>query len=72
MSVTTRMQLNETDKQVELIKIKRMIKDLETAHGRGTSMISLFIPPGGNGQLVRVCKMLKEEYAVSANIKSRV
>lgn len=34
------------DKNVELWKIKRLIKSLEAARGNGTSMISLIIPVG--------------------------
>lgn len=64
-------QQSDTDKQIELLRMKNRIKALESATGKGTSMISLFIPPG-NSQLIRANKMLNEEYGVSANIKSRV
>ena len=65
----TTMNQNEIDQQVQLLRTKRLIQDLESAQGHGTSMISLYIPPG---QLVRVSRMLRNEYAVAANIKSRV
>lgn len=63
------MQHNESKKQIELIRLKKTIRELESAKGSGTSMISLFIPPG---QLIRATKMLVNEYGVSTNIKSRV
>ena len=33
------------DKQVEMWKVKKLIKSLTAARGNGTSMISLVIPP---------------------------
>lgn len=35
----------ETDKNIEIWKIKKLIKGLESARGNGTSMISLIMPP---------------------------
>ncbi|CAA2970627.1 eukaryotic peptide chain release factor subunit 1-3-like [Olea europaea subsp. europaea] len=60
----------ENDKNIEIWKIKKLIKALEAARGNGTSMISLIIPPGD--QVSRVTKMLAEEYGTASNIKSRV
>lgn len=60
----------ETDKNVEIWKIKKLIKSLQLARGNGTSMISLIIPPGD--QISRVSKMLADEYGTASNIKSRV
>ncbi|KJE91590.1 translation releasing factor eRF-1 [Capsaspora owczarzaki ATCC 30864] len=62
--------MDEADKNVEMWKIKRLIKSLETARGNGTSMISLIIPP--KDQISRVAKMLADEYGTASNIKSRV
>ncbi|KAI9230298.1 MAG: peptide chain release factor eRF1/aRF1 [Piptocephalis tieghemiana] len=59
-----------TDSQVEIWKVKRLIKSLEAARGNGTSMISLIIPP--RDQISRVAKMLADEYGTASNIKSRV
>jgi len=58
------------DKQIEIFKVKKLIKNLEAARGNGTSMISLIIPPGD--QISRVNKMLSDEYGTASNIKSRV
>lgn len=60
----------ELDHQIEMFKIKKLIKNLEAARGNGTSMISLIIPPGD--QISRVNKMLSDEYGTASNIKSRV
>jgi len=59
-----------SDKNVEIWKIKKLIKSLQKARGNGTSMISLILPPGD--QVARVSKMLADEYGTASNIKSRV
>ncbi|TPX31345.1 hypothetical protein SmJEL517_g05304 [Synchytrium microbalum] len=61
---------NAADKNVEMWKIKKLIKSLEAARGNGTSMISLIIPP--KDQISRIAKMLADEYGTASNIKSRV
>ena len=60
----------ELDQQIEIFKVKKLMKNLEAARGNGTSMISLIIPPGD--QISRVSKMLSDEYGTASNIKSRV
>eukprot|EP00561_Arcocellulus_cornucervis_P011904 CAMPEP_0185801102 /NCGR_PEP_ID=MMETSP1322-20130828/1257_1 /TAXON_ID=265543 /ORGANISM="Minutocellus polymorphus, Strain RCC2270" /LENGTH=461 /DNA_ID=CAMNT_0028496785 /DNA_START=34 /DNA_END=1419 /DNA_ORIENTATION=+ len=60
----------DTDEQIEIFKVKKLIKNLQAARGNGTSMISLIIPPGD--QISRVNKMLSDEYGTASNIKSRV
>ncbi len=60
----------DLDQQIEIFKVKKLIKNLEAARGNGTSMISLIIPPGD--QISRVSKMLSDEYGTASNIKSRV
>jgi peptide chain release factor subunit 1 len=52
-------QSNEAEKNIEIWKVKKLIKRLEAARGNGTSMISLIIPP--KDQIPRVSKMLAEE-----------
>lgn len=64
------MSDDATDKNVEIWKIKKLIKSLEAARGNGTSMISLIIPP--KDQISRQAKMLADEYGTASNIKSRV
>mmetsp|Transcript_19472 Transcript_19472/g.57920 ORF Transcript_19472/g.57920 Transcript_19472/m.57920 type:complete len:435 (+) Transcript_19472:161-1465(+) len=58
------------DKQVEIWKVKKLVKSLTLARGNGTSMISLVIPP--RDQISRIAKMLADEYGTASNIKSRV
>ncbi|KAL8922576.1 MAG: hypothetical protein Q9208_005079 [Pyrenodesmia sp. 3 TL-2023] len=63
-------QANEAEKNIEIWKVKKLIKRLEAARGNGTSMISLIIPP--KDQISRAAKMLAEEFGTASNIKSRV
>lgn len=63
-------QQNEAEKNIEIWKVKKLIKRLESARGNGTSMISLIIPP--KDQISRQSKMLAEEFGTASNIKSRV
>lgn len=58
------------ENNIEIWKIKKLIKSLELARGNGTSMISLVIPPKGQVSLTQ--KLLTEEYGTASNIKSRV
>lgn len=60
----------DEDRQVEMWKVKKLIKSLTAARGNGTSMISLVIPP--KDQVSRISKMLTDEYGTASNIKSRV
>ncbi|CAN8312106.1 unnamed protein product [Cochlearia groenlandica] len=60
----------DADTNIEMWKIKKLIKGLESARGNGTSMISLIMPP--RDQVSRVTKMLGDEYGTASNIKSRV
>jgi len=60
----------ELDHNIEIWKVKKLVKSLESARGNGTSMISLVIPP--KDQISRVTKMLADEYGTASNIKSRV
>lgn len=58
------------DRNVEMWKVRKLIKSLEMARGNGTSMISLIIPP--KDQISRITKMLADELGTANNIKSRV
>ncbi|GMM36985.1 translation termination factor eRF1 [Saccharomycopsis crataegensis] len=64
------MEDTDAEKNIEIWKIKKLIKRLENARGNGTSMISLIIPP--KGQISILNKMLTDEYGTASNIKSRV
>jgi len=63
-------QIDREARQVEMFKVKKLIKNLTAARGAGTSMISLVIPP--KDVVSRVVKMLADEYGTASNIKSRV
>lgn len=58
------------DKNVEMWKIRRLIKSLEAARGNGTSMISLIMAP--REQISKMSKLLGDEHGTASNIKSRV
>ncbi|KAG8704091.1 Polypeptide release factor (eRF1) in translation termination [Ceratobasidium sp. 428] len=58
------------DQNIQMWKMKKLIRSLEAARGAGTSMISLIIPP--KDQIARVNTTLTQEYGTASNIKSRV
>lgn len=60
----------DNDQNIEIWKVKKLIKGLEAARGNGTSMISLILPP--KDQVSRAQRMLADEYGTASNIKSRV
>ncbi|MEM1536946.1 MAG: peptide chain release factor aRF-1 [Candidatus Bathyarchaeia archaeon] len=53
---------------LELFRLKKILSMLANKEGRGTELISLYIPPGK--QISEVMNMLREEYGTAANIKS--
>ncbi|ODQ66436.1 polypeptide release factor [Nadsonia fulvescens var. elongata DSM 6958] len=61
---------NDAEKNIEIWKVKKLIKTLQTLRGNGTSMISLVMPP--RTQIPLISKMLADEYGTASNIKSRV
>ncbi|KZO90399.1 peptide chain release factor eRF/aRF subunit 1 [Calocera viscosa TUFC12733] len=63
-------QQDLAEQNIQVWKIKKLIKSLDSARGAGTSMISLIIPP--KDQISRVSAMLTQEYGTASNIKSRV
>jgi len=54
---------------VTLYRFKRLIKELESKVGRGTELISIYIPP--KKPISEVIGYLRQEYATAANIKSK-
>jgi len=54
----------------EKYEFKRLLDELRSKTGRGTELISLYIPP--DKQISDVVAQLREEYGQAANIKSRV
>lgn len=60
----------QADKNIEIWKVKKLVRNLQDARGNGTSMISLIMPP--RSQIPQYTKMLTDEYGTASNIKSRV
>ena len=53
---------------LELFRLKKILSTLANKEGRGTELISLYVPPGK--QISEVMNMLREEYGTASNIKS--
>ncbi|KZV70731.1 peptide chain release factor eRF/aRF subunit 1 [Peniophora sp. CONT] len=64
------MSQDQAEQNIQMWKVKKLIKSLDAARGAGTSMISLIIPP--KDQISRASAMLTQEYGTASNIKSRV
>ncbi|KAF8626312.1 hypothetical protein AX15_004980 [Amanita polypyramis BW_CC] len=64
------MSQDIAEQNIQMWKVKKLIKSLDAARGAGTSMISLIIPP--KDQISRASAMLTQEYGTASNIKSRV
>jgi peptide chain release factor subunit 1 len=76
LAIMSEQQANEAEKNIEIWKVKKLIKRLEAARGNGTSMISLIIrklrhfarenlanaSSAPKDQVSRAAKMLAEEY----------
>ena len=54
----------------ERYEFKKFIKELKSKVGRGTELISLYIPPGRN--VYDVVKYLRDEYDQASNIKDKL
>ncbi|KAG9509452.1 Eukaryotic peptide chain release factor subunit 1, partial [Fragariocoptes setiger] len=59
-----------SDANVEIWKIRKLIRSLEAARGNGTSMISLIM--SSREQISKMSKLLGDELGTASNIKSRV
>ncbi|MGD0177910.1 MAG: peptide chain release factor aRF-1, partial [Candidatus Bathyarchaeia archaeon] len=54
---------------VSRFRLKRTLEMLDSKEGRGTELISLYVPPGR--RIHEVMANLREEYGTASNIKSR-
>lgn len=61
MSVRTKTSL-------ELFRLKKTLNTLTKKEGRGTELISMYVPPGK--QISDAINMLRDEYGTASNIKS--
>lgn len=57
------------DLQIRRYEFRKALQELETLKGRGTELISLYIPP--SKQIPDVVQYLREEFSTSSNIKSK-
>jgi len=64
------MEAENMEKEVEKWKVKKLIKNLQSARGNGTSMITLMLTP--KDQIALMTKKLNEEHGTAQNIKSHV
>jgi len=53
---------------LELFRLRRTLTSLADKEGRGTELVSLYVPPGK--QISDVINMLRDEYGTASNIKS--
>ena len=53
---------------LERFRLKRILDTLASREGRGTQLVTLYVPPGR--QISEVTQMLKEEWGTASNIKS--
>ena len=57
------------ESQMRRYEFKKALQELENLKGRGTELISLYVPPGK--QISDVVQYLREEFSTSSNIKSK-
>jgi peptide chain release factor subunit 1 len=53
---------------LELFRLKKTLATLASKEGRGTELVSLYVPPGK--QISEVMNTLRDEYGTASNIKS--
>jgi peptide chain release factor subunit 1 len=53
---------------LEIFRLKKTLNTLASKEGRGTELVSLYVPPGK--QISEVMNMLRDEYGTASNIKS--
>lgn len=61
--------MGNDETQLRKYEFKKALEELENLRGRGTELISLYIPP--DKMIYDVVQYLREEYSTSANIKSK-
>jgi len=63
-------EADEAQEQLRAYEFRRALEEIKKVKGRGTELISVYVPPGR--QISDVMARLRNEYAESSNIKSRV
>ncbi|HHI01345.1 MAG TPA: peptide chain release factor 1, partial [Thermococcus litoralis] len=56
-------------KSAEMYELKKKVEELKKIRGRGTELVSLYIPAGYD--INKVMQQLREEYGTAQNIKSK-
>ncbi|MCS7135758.1 MAG: peptide chain release factor aRF-1 [Nitrososphaerota archaeon] len=54
---------------IELYKFKKLLNELASKEGKGTELVSIYVPP--DRSISDVINYLRQEYATAANIKSK-
>jgi peptide chain release factor subunit 1 (aeRF-1) len=57
------------ESQIRRYEFKKALTEIKDLRGRGTELISLYIPP--DKQIWDVVQYLREEFSTSSNIKSK-
>ncbi|MCS7120028.1 MAG: peptide chain release factor aRF-1 [Candidatus Bathyarchaeota archaeon] len=60
--------MNGKRTSLELFRLKKILSVLASKEGRGTELVSLYVPPGR--QISEIVQMLKDEWGTASNIKS--
>jgi len=66
--VSTTSSASVRRSSLERFRLKKALSVLSKKEGRGTELVSLFVPPGK--QIAEVTNMLRQEYGTASNIKS--
>ena len=61
--------MSKTNPSLERFRFQRMLETLESKEGRGTELITVYIPPGK--QISEVMNDLRNEWGTAGNIKSK-
>jgi len=56
-------------KEEQILKLKKLIKDLDSIRGRHTELVSVYVSSGSN--LQETISMLRQEYALAQNVKDK-
>lgn len=56
-------------KEEELLKIKKLVRELEPIRGRHTELVTVYVPSGAN--LQDTITMLRQEYSLAQNVKDK-
>src|SRR6266850_7631803 len=70
MADAVQQAADSAENQLRVYEFRRALEELKSIRGRGTELISVYVPPGR--PISDVMARLRNEYAESSNIKSRV